>query len=52
MNSKRRNGDYVARTPVGRPRSLPPDALERVLQHHRAGLSYQLDVPPIEVVYM
>ena len=32
--------DGSARSPVGRPRSLPLDALERVLLHHRAGLSY------------
>ena len=40
MTSSRCEDSYQARSPVGRPRSLPPEALRRVLLHHQAGLSY------------
>ena len=40
MTSNSQSGDCSARSPVGRPRSLPPEALSRVLLHHLAGLSY------------
>ena len=40
MTSNRSDGGYKSRSPVGRPRSLPPEALERVLLHHQAGMSY------------
>ena len=40
MTNNSGNGYYSARSPVGRPRTLPPEALQRVLLHHQAGLSY------------
>ena len=41
MTSNRSDGGYKSRSPVGRPRSLPLDALERVLLHEQSGMSYQ-----------
>jgi hypothetical protein len=41
MTSNRSNGGYMSRSPVGRPRSLPLDALERVLLHEQSGMSYR-----------
>ena len=40
MTSERQSGEFSTRSHVGRPRSLPPEVLERVLLHHQAGLSY------------
>ena len=41
MTSNCQGGNHeYSSSPVGRPRSLPPEALERVLLHHQAGLSY------------
>ena len=41
MTNSRHEDSYQGRSPVGRPRSMPLDALRRVLLHEQSGMSYQ-----------
>jgi hypothetical protein len=41
MTNSRHEDSYQGRSPVGRPRSLPPEALRRVLLHEQSGMSYR-----------